>query len=387
MSTCGYFESGTCRSCNLLNLPYELQLQNKYLNLADAFSEAGLAQKILPVVPSQSLLPSRNKAKMAVGGSKEKPVLGFPGADLRIVDIPKCPILIAPIPEIIATIQNLITTYSLEPYDIEKRTGELKYVLARASETTGEAYVRLVLRSRDCIDSARLLLEKLQSLLPAVRVISVNIQPVPQAIIEGPEEIIFSKQEYIIDEIAGKKLTFSPQSFSQVTSNVAEKLYAYVAQVLRERGSTDLLDLYCGVGAFSIIASGSIERGVGVEISEQAIQNAARSAELNSIRNLQFFAGDVEEFLKTYAERPTAVIVNPPRRGLSDATVASLLRMSPQLLIYSSCFPDTLLRDLRVLTQEYSIDSVQPFDMFPLTSHVETVVVLSRKSATNLSCS
>lgn len=376
MQSCQYFQSATCRSCSLLALPYEEQLSLKHAELVGAFTRAGFEVSIDTVVASDTLLPSRNKAKMAVGGSTTNPAFGLVSPDYRVADITACPLHIAPIPEILAAVKPLISELGLLPYDIAARTGELKYVLVRSSETTGETLVRLVLRSRDQLREASAVLEKLQASFPQVQVISVNLQPVPQAVIEGEEEIVISPRDYIVDKIAGRDLVFSPQSFSQVTSNVAGKLCSFVAEKVRTAGVQTLLDLYCGVGAFSIISSPYVTSALGVELSEQAIRNAARSAQMNSLSNLSFEAVDVERFLAQYKDRADCSIVNPPRRGLSAHIISNLQRLKPRLLVYSSCYPDTLLRDLKLLCSSYKIAAVRPFDMFPLTSHVETAVIL-----------
>lgn len=378
MESCNYFNRGICRSCTLLGLSYAEQLKRKRDTLAESFAAAGLECEVQALIPSDVTLASRNKAKMAVGGTVSNPLLGFTSSECRVIDIPACPLHISPIPQILAELQKLISEFSLQPYDISAQRGELKFVLVRSSETTSETYVRLVLRSREQLDAARAALVKLQATFSQVVVTSVNIQPVPQAIIEGAEEILISERDFIVDSIAGKQLVFSPQSFSQVTSNVAAKLYLFVAEVVRAAAIRKLLDLYCGVGAFSIVCASFVEQSFGVEISSQAIENARRSVTLNALGNLRYEAADVEKFLKSHADLPDAIIVNPPRRGLSKSVIEDVRRITPRLIVYSSCYPDSLLRDLKLLQPDYSIAQVRPFDMFPLTAHVETVVVLER---------
>jgi 23S rRNA (uracil747-C5)-methyltransferase len=342
------------------------------------FRDAGFDARPEEIVPSDKDLGSRNKAKMAVGGTSRKPTLGIVNADYSISDISDCPLHIQPIPGLLPAIRELISQHSLAPYDIKARTGEIKYVIVRASETTGECMLRLVLRSREQLKAAENLLREAQEKFPAIIVASINLQPVPQAIIEGPEEIQVSDRDYMVDVLAEKKIVFSAQSFSQVTSNVAAKLYLAAAEIVKKARPKTLLDLFCGVGAFSLFCAPWVERGVGVELSERAISNAQRGFELNGLSNFEFIADDAEKFLERFKQSLDCIIVNPPRRGLSPVLVRDIVRLAPETLLYSSCYPESLLRDLRALSNQYAIERILPFDMFPLTGHVETLVSLAK---------
>jgi 23S rRNA (uracil747-C5)-methyltransferase len=326
---------------------------------------------------------SRNKAKLAVGGTSASPLLGFPNREGVVIPVLECPLHLPILNELAAMCLKGISAHHIPPYDVQRRSGEIKYVLLRGSESTGEVMLRLVLRSTLHADRARAFCASLQSHVPNLKVTSLNFQPHPKAIVEGEREEILSEALRLTETLGGVHLLYSPQSFSQVTSNVAEKLYCTAAAWIRESGSRRLLDLFCGVGAFSLFAAAHLESGHGVELSSSAIGDAQEAAKLNSFTHLSFEALDVDAFLRKGASlRGTydAVVVNPPRRGLSPATIAALKAMEPKTVIYSSCNAESLVRDLRVLSSSFSLSRVQPFDMFPMTEHFETLVELALKS-------
>lgn len=379
MTGCAYFDLRQCASCSLLPHDYSAQLTRKLSFLTQTYNSLLDSQDIHPVIGSSPTLHSRNKAKMAVGGSVSQPILGYTDRAGQVFDIVECPLHVAPIPQILKETQAAISRFGVQPYNIQRRQGECKFVIVRASESSSEVMIRFVLRSKNSLEVIRALFVDLQARFPMLVVGSVNIQPVHQAIYEGPEEIILSERTTIVDVLAGRRLIFSPQSFSQVTSNIAKKLYEFVAQRIAEVKPKRLLDLYCGVGAFSIFSAPHCASGLGVELSEQAVMNAREAARLLSIPNWAFECGDVEQFLVQNSESPDAVIVNPPRRGLSPAIISRLIDVHPRTILYSSCNPVTQARDLKEFAARYQIRDIQAFDMFPLTEHVEAVATLDAK--------
>jgi 23S rRNA (uracil747-C5)-methyltransferase len=379
---CSYYSKGLCKSCTLLHLPYATQVAQKQSKLEALLGELG-SIALLPMVSSTKDYGSRNKAKLAVGGTTAAPQLGFPNREGVITPVLDCPLHLPMLNELAAICLREISAQGISPYDVRRRSGELKYLLLRGSESTGELMLRVVLRSELQAERARDLCASLQKQIPELKVTSLNFQPHPKAIVEGEREEILSENRRLRDTLGAIPLLYSPQSFSQVTSNVAEKLYATAATWMRESNSRRLLDLYCGVGAFSLFAAKHLERGHGIELSSSAIGDAQEAAKLNSFTHLSFEALDVDAFLRKGASlRGTydTVVVNPPRRGLSPATIAALKAMEPKTVIYSSCNAESLVRDLRVLSSTFSLSRVQPFDMFPMTEHFETLVELALKS-------
>jgi 23S rRNA (uracil747-C5)-methyltransferase len=210
-------------------------------------------------------------------------------------------------------------------------------------------------------------------------VVSCNIQPLPAAILEGPEEIILTEAKTIEITYNGIPLTFSPQSFMQVTHEVAEALYARAARYVGEQSYSDALDLFCGVGGFSLSTASAVKTVRGVEFSPSAVKSAQAAAQRLGITNASFTADDVERFLERGdSGTPDLVIANPPRRGLSPTIISSLQNLSPRTILYSSCNPDTFARDLHALSDRYDLERIALFDMFAMTEHCEVLGILRR---------
>lgn len=389
-SGCPHFDSLECRSCTLLPLPYATQLTEKEYRLKTLFKEAGLSGILVaPIVGSAgpSDAPAgfrtRCKTKMAVGGTTQRPVFGFPKPDLTIQEIGTCPLYPEPLPTLLEAIRRGIQAFGLTPFSIAENVGELKHVIIRISETTGEAMVRVVLRSRAELSQATALLEALWQSYPFLTLRSINLQPQRTSLIEGPEEILISKNSSVREQYNNLTLFFSPKSFSQVTSSVASHLYACAANIIAQDRPSSLLDLYCGVGAFSLSCAPYAMRVVGVELTPEAIENAQRAAIYNQHANCSFVQADALAFLREGNERFETAIVNPPRRGLGVDVVKALLPRVARKILYSSCNPESLLADLALIAPEFTAISAAPFDMFPHTAHLEVLVVLERRPSPN----
>lgn len=317
---------------------------------------------------------------MAVGGSPGKIFFGYTTRDLVTRDITGCPLAAPAIQSVLVWLQSALNMSQISPYDVKRDTGELKFVLVKVSESSGEILVRFVLRSENAISQIRTLASLLQREVPAVRVVSVNLQPEHKAIIEGETEIVLTSEAHIKEAFGTTVLYFGPQTFTQINSAVAAKLYAKVSKEVSNLRPRMLFDLYCGVGGFGIQGAAYSGRVVGIEYSALAIEAAERGARENRVANIELFSGDVEAYLSTYTGMlPEIVVVNPPRRGLSSKIIQSVSEMRPRTIFYSSCNPETLRRDAEGLNSVYRIREVTPFDMFPLTEHVEVLAVFDAR--------
>jgi 23S rRNA (uracil747-C5)-methyltransferase len=378
MNDCNYYNNSICQSCGLINLTAPMQLKEKERLVVDALSDRGLSLPILPCIPSDKSFGSRNKAKFAVGDG----VLGIPKDLYSVADISECPLLLdAPtsIVGILATIKRLVLP-SVPHYSVKDRSGELKFCIIRASEVTGDTILRFVVRSRDAEDKFRQLVPILQEQHPELKVITLNIQPEHKAILEGPEEVYLTQSRRIIDSIGQYKFIHSPQSFSQVTHNVALKLYQLLADEAERCKPKAGLDVYCGVGTFATFISPFADSVTGVEVVADAVNDAKASADINGIKNISFHALDIDNWLDgDQLSRSDFVIVNPPRRGLSSKLIKALCLAQPKTLVYSSCNPETLARDLSQLVKVFDVSTVQPLDMFPMQPHVETLVIMKSR--------
>lgn len=381
---CDHYDSGTCRSCTLLPLPYEQQLAGKAQAVAAALSDVPGAGGIRWLAPASSPQAGfRTSVKLVVGGTRRRPTLGILGADRRGVDLPGCPIQHPAINRATPGLKRFIRTLSLTPYDVPARRGELKNVLVTAGANE-RLMVRFVLRSRDRVADIRHALPLLRDLVPAVHVVTANIHPTHAAIVEGPDEIILTRECTL--PLAVEGLELGPRSFAQTNAHIAASLYeqasAWASLPLTDgRLPSSLWDLYCGVGGFALAcARGGIPRVTGVEVSSGAISSAISAARHAGLRrdDARFIAEDATAWARAQrADTPDVIVVNPPRRGIGAALAAYLNECGAPRVIYSSCNPASLAKDLAVMPSLHATRG-RVFDMFPHTTHVETAVLLER---------
>lgn len=430
---CQLHDASLCRSCPNLDLPLAQQLQLK--QSAVQATLAGQVETAAWLEPFASA-PShfRNKAKLAVSGTTHAPVLGLVDRFDNGTDLTSCPLHVNEIKAALAPLTRAITRMGLQPYSIVKRRGELKHVLITAS-ANGQLMVRFVLRSTAQLPAIRKGAPRLQSELPGLRVLSVNIQPRPAAILEGEREIILSHNSTLdmplyLPELGAdgvvvnnKKsvlpLVLPPQSFFQTNSGVAAGLYAQArawardyagggvltgAEAEREgaggqagalmgepgagrahsdatQSSQSIWDLYCGVGGFALALAQPGAQVLGVEVSAPAIDGArAAAAQLGlTSPQVRFEAGDasvLDASGQVYGhDKPDLLVVNPPRRGIGELA-ASIEDSGIQRVLYSSCNPASLTKDLEVMSS-YRVRRARLFDMFPHTNHAEVLVELT----------
>lgn len=428
---CPLHVSGACHSCPHQDVPLAEQLAAKQERVAGLLKQAVPEQAWLAPVPS---LPERfrNKAKMAVSGSADRPVLGLAFPDGTGTDLRTCPLHVSEVEAALPVLAEHAARLRLEPYSIPRRRGELKHVLVTASPD-GELMVRWVLRSRRRLADLRASLPDLRRALPALAVASVNIQPVHQAIIEGEEEVVLFPEgddavarllmrlhlpsvaggagsearlgmtAYGSDGLdslgpgasttgpaeattAGRELPLllPVRSFFQTNTGVAERLYATAAAWTADlepaagRSEAVVWDLFCGVGGFALALAGPGRRVLGVEVSAPAIAGARQAAALMGFGPPQarFEAGDAR-VLDPVGERPDLLVVNPPRRGIGAELAGRVEVAGVGRVLYSSCNPVSLARDLERMPS-YRVRRAQLFDMFPHTDHAEVLVDLRR---------
>lgn len=391
---CQLHDASLCRSCPNLDLPLAQQLQLK--QSAVQATLAGQVEMVAWLEPFPSA-PShfRNKAKLAVSGTTHAPVLGLVDRFDNGTDLTSCPLHVNEIKAALAPLTRAITRMGLKPYSIVKRRGELKHVLITAS-TNGQLMVRFVLRSTAQLPAIRKGAPRLQSELPGLRVLSVNIQPRPAAILEGEREIILSQDSTLdmplylpelgVDGVVvnNKKsvlpLVLPPQSFFQTNSDVAAGLYAQARAWARDYAGQSIWDLYCGVGGFALALAQPGAQVLGVEVSAPAIDGARAAAAQLSLTSPQvrFEAGDasvLDASGQVYGhDKPDLLVVNPPRRGIGELA-ASIEDSGIQRVLYSSCNPASLTKDLEVMSS-YRVRRARLFDMFPHTNHAEVLVEL-----------
>lgn len=373
---CALYDAGRCRSCQWIDQPVPQQLASKTASLHALLDGLPVAEWCTPVSgPEQGF---RNKAKMVVSGSVEKPLLGMLHRDGSPEDLTDCPLYPASFYPVFAALKPFIARAGLTPYNVARKRGELKYLLLTESQLDGGLMLRFVLRSEAKLDQLRAALPALQAELPQLKVISVNIQPVHMAIMEGEQEIWLTDQRALAERFNGVPLWIRPQSFFQTNPSVAASLYATARDWVRALPVKHMWDLFCGVGGFGLHCATPEMTLTGIEIAPEAIACAKQSAEELGLHNVHFQALDSTAFATGQGAVPDLVVVNPPRRGIGKPLCDYLSAMAPQWIIYSSCNAETMAKDIRALPG-YRIERVQLFDMFPHTAHYEVLTLLVRE--------
>lgn len=383
---CPHFEQQRCTSCQWLNIPYTTQLDAKTADIKRLLSPYFLPNEqtvVLPTVQSTQR-HFRNKAKMVVSGSVEKPILGIlhDQSDPQSgVDLTDCALYPISFYTLFPLLKQFIARAGLVPYNVSKKRGELKYILITQSEYNQSVMIRFVLRS----EAKRPLVERefpdFYAKLPPFSVVSLNIQPQHAAILEGEKEIFLTEQQALNEQFNQIPMFIRPQGFFQTNPVVAAALYKTAQQWIEHLPIRHIWDLFCGVGGFGLHCATAIQRSnpnirlTGIEVSPSAIENATRSAKLLGLNNVHFDSLDAANFAVNSAnDKPDLVIVNPPRRGIGKTLANYLNELSAPYLIYSSCNAESMAKDIASLTY-YRLEKVQVFDMFPHTAHYEVLTL------------
>ncbi len=374
---CADYRAGRCRSCSLIEQPYAAQLAAKQAACLAALPMIAPALWQPPVASKQAGF--RNKAKMAVGGTLQAPMLGLVDAAGHAVDLADCPLYPPALRQAFDPLRHFITQAGLVPYDTTQREGELKFILLTLAEHSGELMLRWVLRSPRLLPALQTHVPALLAALPQLALVSCNLQPVHQAILEGEEEIVLHGTSLAV-QLNGMTLHLRPRSFFQTNTDVAAALYRTARDWVAALAVRSAWDLFCGVGGFALhlapVVQGEV---VGIEISAEAIAAAEQTAAELHLPQVRFQALPADAFALGKTRAAELVVVNPPRRGLGAELCAWLNASSARLVLYSSCNVHTLAQDLARMPC-FAPQRAQLFDMFPHTTHGEVMVLLARLS-------
>jgi 23S rRNA (uracil747-C5)-methyltransferase len=382
---CEYFQSAICRSCALLNQTYAATLEHKMQMVASLFPGVPM----LPFEQTRSVPGSRIRARLAVFGTDAAPQFGFLNEQKQIAAVDQCPLHHPRINELVAGLPVVIREARLTPWSLSDDSGELKFIVVTYSPSHNQLMLQLVLRSKESVDRIRRLWRQhSDTLLPGVTVFSVNLQPVRSSMINGHDEIPVSTEVRLPIQYGSRTVLYGPQSFVQTNYETANRLYQRAAMILLETPLERILDLYCGTGGFSQTAAGPQTTVIGCDVSADSISCANASAAANGLSGATYLVTDSAGLLSTATEphaqvlRNTDVVVcNPPRRGLDRDSLLLLRTIRPTMLLYSSCNPETLCRDAQDLSQDFRLERIEPFDMFPFTTHLEVLAVFRRLPA------
>ena len=382
---CSYFEK--CGGCVYRHISYEAELEIKTARVMDALERIGgfKGLNIRPIIGAAGRCFYRNKAQIPVGLDRDgNLILGFyAGHSHRIIDAEKCLLQ----PEDFAVATDIFRQWYDEYgnpdmiYNEEKHRGLIRHIYLRKAAKTDELMFCLVINGENLRHSDKLL-EMLRLNLPNLKGFILNINREKTNVILGSRSIVLWGDDFITDELCGLKFAISPLSFYQVNRDQAEKLYTQAAEYAGLTGKENLMDLYCGAGTIGLTMAGKAKKLIGVEIVEQAIENAKANASANGVRNAEFICGDAAkaaEVLAHRGEKPDVIVIDPPRKGCSPDLIHTIDDLSPERVVYVSCDPATLARDLKLFGElGWVIHEATPCDLFPGTAHVESVVLLTK---------
>ena len=381
-----------CGGCNLLKHDYAEQLKIKKAALAKLLAPYG---RLTEVLGMDEPLHYRNKVHAVFTTDRKGNVISgvYEEGTHRVVAVDNCLIENEKADEIIATIRKLIPSFKLKVYDEDRRTGLFRHVLIRTAHSTGQIMVVLVLSST-MFPSKNNFVKALLKEHPEITTIVMNINDKRTSMVLGDREQTLYGKGYIEDVLCGNTFRISPKSFYQVNSVQTEILYNKAIEFAGLTGNETVIDAYCGIGTIGITAASYMagqagEKGgnvIGVELNTDAVKDAIANAKRNNMDNIRFYCDDAGKFMTRMAadgQHADVVFMDPPRSGSDETFLNCVTKLAPKKIVYISCGPDTLARDLGVLKKKgYRVEKMVGVDLFPMTGHVETLVKLSLKKDT-----
>lgn len=371
-----------CGGCQLQNLTYEEQLrykQNKVIKLLKSFG------RVEQIIGMDNPYHYRNKVQAAFFTDRNGKIKSgvYQSGTHRIVNVDDCQIEDKLADKIIVAIRKMLPSFRLTTYNEDTRKGFLRHVLVKRGFSTDQVMVVLV-TGTPIFPSKNNFVKALREKFPQITTVVQNINSFKTNLVLGERQIVLYGKGYIEDELCGCRFRISPKSFYQINPIQTEVLYGKAIEFANLKGDETVLDTYCGVGTIGIIAAKhGAGQVVGVEMNGDAVRDAIQNAKANQLNNIRFFKGDAGEFMESAAEentKPDIVMMDPPRAGSSVQFLSSLIKMSPSTIVYVSCNPETLARDLEYLRKNsrYRVKKIQPVDMFPHTQHVEVVTLITQ---------
>ncbi|HEX9819159.1 MAG TPA: 23S rRNA (uracil(1939)-C(5))-methyltransferase RlmD [Methylomirabilota bacterium] len=378
---CPYF--GQCGGCRLQHLAYPAQLAFKEKQVRDCLTRLGGLPpfELRPIVPAPEPYGYRNKMEFTV--AEPGPALGLHAAERYdvVLDIERCLLQSERMNALLDEVRRQARTRGLSVWDQRTERGLLRFVTVREGRRTGEAMVNLVASTPD-MEALMPVADALKTRVPATASVLVNVNAKKASVAIGTEEHLLLGRDHITESLGGVTFQVSANSFFQTNTVQAERLFALVAEACALDGAETVLDLYSGTGAISLLLARRAGHVYGIELAAAAVADAVRNARANGIDNCTFLAGEVRHVLPALMRegvRASVVVADPPRAGFHPKALAALAALAPARIVYVSCNPATLARDVGDLARQgYRLEWVQPVDMFPQTPHIEAVARLSR---------
>lgn len=379
VTTCPYAKK--CGGCQYQGMDYAAQLKKKQKEMNKLLKDFGKPE---PIIGMKDPLHYRNKVHAVFGRTRKGEIVSgtYEAGTHKIVNIDECMIEDEISQSIIRTIRGLLRSFKIRTYDEDTGYGLLRHVLVRRGFATGQVMAVLVLSS-PILPSKNNFVKALRKEHPEITTVVLNVNDKKTSMVLGERDIVLYGKGYIEDILCGCTFRISPQSFYQVNPVQTERLYQTAMDYAELTGKERVIDAYCGIGTIGMVAAKKVREVIGVELNRNAVKDARINAKLNQIKNIAFYEGDAGRFMVSMAEegeKVDVVFMDPPRSGSDEAFLSSVIRLAPKRIVYVSCGPDTLARDLKYLARNgYQVRKMQPVDMFGFTEHCEMVVQLVKK--------
>lgn len=373
-----------CGGCQWQHIDYEYQLQAKQNQVIQALERIGgfNCPLVDPVLAAPSPLGYRNKATYPLGMSATGKVQAgyYQKASHQLVNLNQCPVQDARLNPLLAEVKQDIQHRNWRVYDERRHKGQVRHLALRIGRRTGEMLLTLVVK--DGLPGIEAQAQEWLNSYPQLVGVLLNYNPERTNVIFGNETRLIAGRAYLLEQFAGLQFQVRPDTFFQVYTEVSEALLEVIAQQLNLQGDEVLVDAYCGIGTLTLplAVSPGVRQAIGLEVQPEAVEQAQLNAQLNGISNVKFQVGRVEKLLPQLGSTANIVLLDPPRKGCDRAVIETLLNSLPERIVYISCKPATLARDLKLLCQggHYRLARVQPADFFPQTAHVECAAFLNK---------
>lgn len=375
-SQCKYF--GKCGGCQLMDITYEKQLEFKTQIVKDQFKRIGKIEvDVNPTIPSDLEYSYRNKMEFAFSFKDGKVHLGLKARNSNeVIDIDECPISPNSFNKILKVIPEIVEMSKVRIYNPKKRSGTLKHLVLRYSHSNNQTMAIFVTKT-EAFSENKMIKSQILKSVPQINSIIHVMNSSDEIVLRGPYKTLYGSGVLEV-EMDYEKFQIPPTAFFQNNYHIAAKMVEYVTKSLDLKGTENVLDLYAGVGTFTMRLAMLSKHVIAVESSHIAVKAGKANANINNLRNIKYEEVDTLEFLKKFESKVDVVVLDPPRGGAGKDVCQEIKRIAPKKIAYISCDPSTLARDIAVLKENYKIMSVQPFDMFPQTYHVETVVIMEQ---------
>ena len=370
-----------CGGCQYQGVPYTEQIKIKQKNMNKLLKKYG---NVKPIIGMENPFYYRNKVHAVFDRDKKGNIIcgTYEAGTHRVVPVEECMIEDKISQEIIRAIRDMLKSFRIKTYDEDTGYGLLRHVLVRRGFSTDEIMVVLVVAS-PIFPSKNNFVKALRKKFPQISTVVLNVNDKKTSMVLGERDIVLYGKGFIRDRLCGCTFRISPQSFYQVNPVQTELLYKTAIEYAGLGRKERVIDAYCGIGTIGLVAAGKAREVIGIELNKNAVRDAIVNARENKITNARFYQGDAGEFMEgmvSEGERADVVFMDPPRTGSTEKFLTSMVKLGPSRIVYISCGPDTLARDLEFLTKHgYVTRKIQPVDMFSFTEHCEVVCLLTKQ--------